>query len=263
MTDHEQYDILCALAATKQLTASGRTDFEDHLLHCRACQNQVHDLTSVCIRLRFEAALHPKMASMPAGSVERFRARALQEGLLPSDAAVRRSSSYALVSAAAIFVILSSLLVMPHERKAAESFSADASIPIRQTLPPSVNPATLPLRASKVARAVVVRHHVVRHADSGAEDTSQAAQRFLQTIPPRFPFFGPQSVIKSSRTSYPALSGSQISRLDLFRDLDHAQDQTAEGLAAHRRPIDMASTGNVFDFAANIRQLHFQPPTAQ
>jgi len=200
---------------------------------------------------------------MPAGSVERFRVRAVQEDLLPSGAGARRSTSYALASVAAVFAILSSLLVMPHGRKVAESFSADASIPIRQTLPASVNPATPLPRPSKVARAAVGRKHVVRHADTGADDTSQAAQRFMQTIPPRFPFFGPQSVMKSSRTSYPALSGSQISRLDLFRDLGHAQDQSAEGIASRRHPIDMASARNSFDFAANIRQLHFQPPTAQ
>jgi hypothetical protein len=100
-------------------------------------------------------------------------------------------------------------------------------------------------------------------AEALRSGNAEAAQRFLQTIPPRFPFFGTQTEMKSSRTSYPALSGSQISHLDLFQDLDHAQNRNAEGIASRRRAIDMALAGNAFDFAANIGQLHFQPPTAQ
>jgi len=265
MTDHEQYEVLCALAATGQLQAPEKANFDEHFLDCRACRDQLHDLSSIDVRLQFEAVVHPIAASMPAGSFERFRARAIQEGLLPRAAPARPSTSYGLASAAALFVILSSLVVMPHGRKAAESFStsAGASIPTRQTLPACVNRATLLPRASKVAHALVVRHHVLRHANTGADDSTQAEQRFLQTIPSRYPFFGPQSATNSARATYPAFNRSEISHLDLFRDLDDARDRNTEGMTSTGRPIDIASARNAFDFAANIRQLHFQLPIAQ
>ena len=265
MTDHEQYEVLCALAATGQLQPPEKANFDEHFLHCRACRDQLHDLTSVGMRLQFEAAVHPIAAAMPAGSAERFRACAIQEGLLPRAAPARSSTSYALVSVAAFFVILSAVIVMPHGRKAAESFSvsAGASMPTRQTLPASVNRATLLPQASKVAHVLVVRHHVLRHANTGADDSAQAEQRFLQTIPSRYAFLGTQTATNSSRTSYPALSRSQISHLDLFRDLDDARNRNSEGITSPGRPIDVASAGNAFDFAADIRQLHFQLPTAQ
>ena len=265
MTDHEQYEVLCALAATGQLEPPEKANFDEHFLHCGACREQFRDLTSVGMRLQFEAAVHPVAAAMPAGSVERFRACAIREGLLPRAAPERSFTSYALASVAAFFVILSALIVMPHGRKAAESVSISrgASLPTRQPLPASVDRTTLLPRASKVAHALVVRHHVLRHASTGADDATQAEQRFLQTIPSRYAFLGPQTATNSSRTNYPALSRSQISHLDLFRDLDDARDRNSEGITSPSRPIDIASAGNAFDFAADIRQLHFQLPTAQ
>jgi hypothetical protein len=265
MTGHEQYEILCALAATGQLTAPERLTFDEHFLHCRDCRDRLHDLTSVGMQLQYEAAFHPIVASLPTGSVERFRARAIQEGLMLRSEPARLSTSYALASVAVFFFILSSLIVMPPGRKAAErvAISAAASIPTGQSLPVSVIRTKLLPRPSKVTHALFVRHDVVRRADASAEDTSQAAQRFLRTMPPRYPFFESQSATKSPRDSYPALSGSQISHLNLFRDIHDEQDRNSDGIASTGRPINIASAGNTFDFAADIRQLHFQLPTAQ
>ncbi len=265
MTDHEQYEILCALAATGQLTAQETVNFDEHFLHCRDCRDRLHELTSVGMQLQYEAANHPIAAAMPKGSVERFRARVLQEGLVPRSEPARVSASYALASVAVFFFVLSSLIVTPHGRNIAEraAISVAAATPTRQSFPESVIRTKLPPRPSKVTHALFVRHDVVRHADAGAEETSQAAQRFLRTIPPRYAFFGPESATISPRNSYPALSGSQISHLNLFRDIHDEQGRNSDGIASQGRPINIASAGNSFDFAADIRQLHFQLPTAQ
>lgn len=265
MTDHEQYEILCALAATGQLTAAEGVSFGEHLLDCRDCRDRLHDLTSVGMQLQYEAANRPTGAAMPTGSVERFRARAMQEGLVARSEPARLSTSYALASVAVFFFVLSSLIVMPHGREAAEraAISVAVATPARQSFPESVVRTKLLRRTSKGTHAHFVRHDVVRHADAGAEDTSQAAQRFLWTLPPRYPFFGPESATVSPRNSYPALSGSQISRLNLFRDIHDEQDRNSEGIASTGRTINIASAGNSFDFTADIRQLHFQLPTAQ
>lgn len=161
--------------------------------------------------------------------------------------------------------ILSALIVMPLGRKPTESFSIAAGIPrpTQRTVPASVNqPALLP-RASKVIHGLVVPHNVLRQVDMGSDDGSQAAQRFLQTIPRRYPFFGPQNATNSSRTTYPALDRPQISHPDLFSDLDDTQSRNTEAMTSPGRPIDLASAQNTFDFVANIHQLHFQLPTVQ
>jgi len=49
----------------------------------------------------------------------------------------------------------------------------------------------------------------------------------------------------------------------LFRDIHDERDRNAEGIASPGLLINVASAGNTFDFAADIRQLHFQLPTAQ
>jgi hypothetical protein len=264
MTDHESYEILCAMAAAGLLTTPETLDLDEHLVHCRDCRNRLRDLTSIAMRLQLEAATHPIAASLPRGSVERFRARALREGMRPRPQPARLSTSYALASVALFFLILSSLMGMPHARNLAERAATSGPTPSpTQSLPVSViAPKVLP-RPSKVTHALFVRHDLVRHTDAGTEDTTQAAQRFLRTLPPRYPFFGPPSATKSPHNSYPSLSESQISRLDLFRDIRDAQDRNAENVASPAHPINIASAGSTFNFSTDIRQLHFQLPTAQ
>jgi hypothetical protein len=265
MTDHELYEVLCTLAATGQLAASEKADFDEHCLNCRACRDQLQDLISIGVQLQFDEAIHATSPSMPAGSLERFLVRAIREGIAPRSTPARPSSWHALASAAAVFVIVAALVFMPHGRKAADSFavSTAAPIPTHQSFSASVARRTLIPQRSKAARAHFVRHDIVPDTDIGVNDASLTAQRFPQAISASYPFFGQQSATKSSLTGYPPLSRWQISRLDLFRNLDHTNDRKPAGIATPDRPIDIASTGNVFDFAANIRQLHFQLPTAQ
>ena len=265
MTDHESYEVLCALAATGQLDACEKPNFDEHCLHCSACRDQLQDLVSIGLQLQLDAALHAISASMPTGSLERFRARAIREGIAPRSAPARPSASYALASAAAFFVIVASLVFMPHGRKAAEHFAVSnaAPIPSRQSLSASVNRRTLMPRPSKVVHAHFMRHRLLRRADTGVNDASLTSQRFPQAITASYPYFGMKVATEVSVTGYPALGRSQISHLDLFSTLGDSTTRNAAGKDTPARPIDIASTGKVFDFAAQIRQLHFQLPTAQ
>jgi hypothetical protein len=265
MTDHELYEVLCTLAATGQLAASEKANFDEHCLNCRACRDQLQDQISIGVRLQLDEAIHATSSSMPAGSLERFRARAIREGIAPRSAPARPSFSYTLASTAAVFVIVAALVFMSHGRRAAESFAVSTATPTppHQSFSASVTRRTLSPQPSKALHTHFVRHDIVSHTDIVVNDASLTAQRFPQAISASYPFFGPQSATRSSLTGYPALSRSQMSRLDLFRNFDHTNGRNPAGIATSDRPIDIASTGNVFDFAANIRQLHFQLPTAQ
>lgn len=264
MTDHESYEVLCTLAATCQLGAAERADFDEHCLRCPACRDQLRDLISIGAGLQFDAAIHATPASMPAGSLERFRARAIREGVAPRPKSTRSSPSYAPASAAAVFSIVVALVLAANGRRAAESFRPSAVAPIssRQSLSASVAGPTLIPQPSKVVHTRFARHGRLP-ADIEVNDATLTAQRFPHAITASYPFFGPQSAPKSSLTSYPALSRAQISRLDPFRNRGDSSSLSAAAIVAPDPPVDIASTGNGFDFAADIHRLHFRLPTAQ
>lgn len=265
MTDHEPYEVLCALAATGQLVGPEKANFDDHCIQCHACRRQLQDLISIGVQLQEEAALHAISAPMAAGSLERFRARAIREGIALRSAPARPSASYALASAAAVFVIVSALVFIPGRRKAPESLamSAPAPISIRQSLPASATRRKSTPQPSKAIHAHFARRRFVPHTDAGVNEAGLTAHQFPRVIAASYPFFGPESATKPLPTGYPVLSRSQISHLALFPKLDDSSATNLASPGASNRPIDIASTGKVFDFATNIRRVYFQLPTAQ
>jgi hypothetical protein len=265
MTDHEPYEVLCALAATGQLAAPEKANFDDHCIQCPACRRQLQDLISIGLLLQVDAAIHAISTPIAAGSLERFRARAMREGIALRSVPAPPSPSYALASAAAVFVIVAALVFMPGRRKTPESLaiSAAAPIPIRQSLPLSVIARKSTPRPSKGIHSHFVRHRLVPHVDIGVNEAGLTAQQFPQGITAGYSFFGPESATKSLSTRYSALDRSQISHLSLFPKLNDSGTTNLASIGASNHPIDIASTLKTFDFAANIRQVYFQLPTAQ
>jgi len=265
MNDHNVYAVLCTLAATGQLSTSERADFDEHCLHCAACRDQRQELICIGMQLQLDGASHATSGPMPIGSLERFRVRVVREGIAPRSAPARPSASYAIAMAATIFVVVA-LAFVPHGRKPAETFATSAvtveRIPSRESLSASDTERSHVPRHSRAVPTRSPRHVLVPHTDVGVYDTNLTSQRFPQAIVASYAFFGSESTAKSSATGYPALSRSQMSRLDFFRSLDDLDSRSDGGLATVR-PVDIASTGNAFDFSAHIRQLHFQLSSAQ
>jgi hypothetical protein len=263
MTDHEPYDVLCALAATGQLVGPEKANFDDHCIQCPACRRQVQDLISIGSQLQEDAAIHAISAPMAAGSLERFRTRAIREGIALRSAPGRPSTSYAL--AAAVFVIVAALVFLPGRRKAPESLAMSAAtpIPIRQSLPASVTRRKPSSRPSKAIHAHLVRDRFVPHASTGVNEARLTTQQFPRVITASYPLFGPASATKPLPTGYPGLSRSQIPHFALFPKLHDSSATNLASIGTSNRPVDIASTGRVFDFATNIRQIYFQLPTAQ
>jgi len=265
MTYHEHYEVLCALAATGQLAGPEKADLDEHCLHCAACRDQLQELVSLGVQLQLDAAIHATSVSMPAGSLERFRARAIREGIAPRTAPARPSPFFVMAMVSVIFVIVATLVFMPHGRKAPEhlaSINAEQT-PSPQSLSASIAARTLIPRHSRPVPIHSLRHSIVPHTDMEVTGASLTAQQFPQAITASYAFFGLQSATKSSVTHYPVLNSSQISGLDLFRNLDESNNRNLAVIDIPDRPINMASTGNVFDFSSNIRQLHFQLSSAQ
>lgn len=265
MTEHERYEVLCTLAATRQLAGPEKANFEDHCIQCPACRRQLQDLLSIGSHLQFDAAIHANSAPMPAGSFERFRTRAIQEGIALRSPPARPSPWYALASVAAVFVIVAVLVLMPDRRNAPGhlEMSAQASVPIRQGFPASVTGRQSAPQPSRAVHARFVRHKPVPHTGTGGNEAGGATQQFPRVLTAGYSFFGPESVMKPLPAGYPALSRSQISQLSLFPKLGDSSSPNVASLGTPNRPVDIASIGKVFDFATNIRQIHFQRPTAQ
>jgi hypothetical protein len=265
MIDHEPFEVLCALAATGQLAAAEKANFDNHCIRCPACRRQLQDLISIGLQLQLDAAIHAISAPMAAGSLESFRARAMREGIALRSAPARPSPSYALATAAAVFVIVAALVFMQGRRKAPESLAMSAAvpIPIRQSLPGSITRRKSTPQPSKAIQAHFARHRFVPHTDVGVNEARLTTQQFPRVITASYPFFGPESATKRLPTGYPVLSRSQISHLALFPKLDDSSATNLASIGTSNRPIDIASTGRVFDFATNIRQIYFQLPTAQ
>jgi hypothetical protein len=264
MTGHEPYEIVCALAASGQLTARERARFDVHCTQCPACRRQLEDLISIGLQLQLDAAIHATSAPMSAGALERFRARAMREGIALRSAPARPSPLYALATAACVLVIVAALVSMPGRRKASENPATFAAvqIPIPQSLPgPDTTRKSVP-QPPKAIHSHLMRCRFVRHTDvdAGVNEAGLAAQQFPHVITASYPFFGTESTAKSLPAAYPALSRSQISHLNLFPALN---DSSAANTERSNRTIDIASTGKIFDFAANIRQIRFQLPTVQ
>ncbi len=265
MTEHESFEVLCTLAATSQLGAAERVDFEEHCLNCPACCEQLRDLIAVGAALQFDVAIHATPVSMPAGSFERFRARAVRAGVAPRPKSTGYAPSRGLASAAAVFCIVAALVVTASGRRIAEDFSVSAVPPVssRQSLSASVTEVPRISQPSKgIHRRFVRRDHVAR-SDAGVNDATLTAQRFPEAITASYPIFGSQSATKATPTRYPALSRTEISNLDLFHYRDDYNKLNVTAVVEAHLPIDIASTGKGFDFAADIHELHFQLPTAQ
>jgi hypothetical protein len=263
MTDHEPYEVLCALAATAQLGGPEKDNFDDHCIQCPACRRQLQDLISIGLQLQEDAAIHAVSAPMAAGSLERFRSRALREGIALRSAPALPSSSYAL--AAAVFVIVAALVFISGRRKAPESLAMSAATPIsiRQNLPASVTRRKPTSQPSRAIHTHFARHRFVPHTDTGVNEARLTTQQFPRMITASYPLFGPASTTKPLATGYPELSRSPIPHFALFPKLDDSSATNLASIGSSNRPIDIASTGRVFDFATNIRQIYFQLPTAQ
>ncbi len=263
MIDHQPYERLFELAATGQLSASEKDTFDEHCLHCAACRHHLQELAFINHQLLLHTVTDTTLASMPTGSLERFRSRAIREGIALRPASARPSMSYLLASATAALIVIAMLTLLPHTQKVLETaqLSTSTSILTQQNPSTVVTPQIRATRFLQANHAHSTRRTIVPHTSAEINTINLAPQRFPQVIAASYPLFESQNTQKPSPIGYPALSRSQVLHLDPFPALDHASNPNIAGIATLDSPI--ASTGKVFDFAVNIRQLHFQLPIAQ
>lgn len=142
MNIHEQYEELCALAASGQASPDELTDLRSHLEDCPACRRAAYDFTQVSAQALSQLAARHMHCQIPSGMTQRFMARARTEGIEmtrengPQAPATSRRWLFATIGAAAAVVLIAGLLIIGR-RKSSPVVVEHQQLPASQTLRPS------------------------------------------------------------------------------------------------------------------------------
>lgn len=272
--DHQVHATHCALAATGQLSQKDRIAFDTHCQHCASCRKRLLDMAIIGRELILHAAEKaPKAPPMSTGSLDRFLARAEQEGI-----ALRSAPKWSPVhswvpalSAVTLFAVM--LTSMQHSRFAptgnpiVANANAIATSDTETQLPTYTHASEIdrqnqrrPTRHTKHSISASLASAAPAYAES--QWATLTSDRFSQTLPSAYPFFASHSAPAQAAT-YPSLSRAQVLHLALFRTSQEPVNRPNLGIAALYRPDALFPADRSFDFAPGMRQLRFQLPTSQ
>lgn len=143
MNTHEQYEELCALAASGQASADELNDLRSHLEGCPSCRSAAYDFTQISAQGLSQLAAKRMHCDIPSGMTQRFVARARSEGIEMSRENVapiarpRRVRVFASAHAVAAIIVLAALLVVARQKS-----SSIAASPQHNTPPPVGTPSS-------------------------------------------------------------------------------------------------------------------------
>jgi hypothetical protein len=104
--NHSHFEVLCALAASGQLTSSELAELHEHAEVCPSCSDRLVEMTQVSAELFCVRILNQPRIRMPNGMVERFIARANSEGVPLNPRAASVGFSGPAVTAAFLLALL-------------------------------------------------------------------------------------------------------------------------------------------------------------
>jgi hypothetical protein len=122
LNTHEQYEELCALAASGQASADELDDLRSHLEGCPSCRSAAYDFTQISAQGLSQLAAKRLRCEIPSGMTQRFVARARSEGIEISRENVvpmarpRRMGAFACVCAVAAVIVLAAFLVIARQK---------------------------------------------------------------------------------------------------------------------------------------------------
>ena len=127
-TNHVDFEVLCALAASGDLSKAERARLSDHVQQCVLCHNRLLEMRQLGIQLFLAHALKTPTRRLPRGMQERFSARAISEGIpLSSRSQGVGFSALSLVTALLVVLLMvaATLRDGPFRRSVAETDVAD------------------------------------------------------------------------------------------------------------------------------------------
>jgi hypothetical protein len=179
LNTHEQYEELCALAASGQASADELNDLRSHLEGCPSCRNAAYDFTQISVQGLSQLAAKRLRCEIPSGMTRRFVARARSEGIEISRENIvpmakrTRMGAFASVCAVAAVIVLAAFLVIARHKS-----SPIAASPPRNT-PPSVSaPSSDPsVQSSQSQDTEIQRKLALAEADIASMEATIRKQR--------------------------------------------------------------------------------------
>ncbi len=178
MNTHEQYEELCALAASGQASADELDDLRSHLEGCPSCRSAAYDFTQISAQGLSQLAAKRLNCEIPSGMTQRFVARARSEGIEISRENIapikpRRVGVFASVCAVAAVIVLAAFLVIARQKS-----SPIAASPQHNTPPPVGTPSSdASLQKSQNHDADIQRKLASAEADTASMTTAIRKQR--------------------------------------------------------------------------------------
>jgi hypothetical protein len=136
LNTHEQYEELCALAASGQASADELDDLRSHLEGCPSCRSAAYDFTQISAQGLSQLAAKRLNCEIPSGMTQRFVARARSEGIeisrenVPLINKPRRVGVFASVCVIAAMIVLAAFLVVARQESASIAASPQHNTPL-------------------------------------------------------------------------------------------------------------------------------------
>jgi hypothetical protein len=147
LNTHEQYEELCALAASGQASEAELADLRSHLDGCPGCRSAAYDFTQISAQGLAQVAAKRLHCDIPSGMTQRFVARARSEGIeirrehvVPVVRPRRANEWLALGAVAALALVAALLAIGRHRAPIAASPHTDGAVPAANTAAPGVLP---------------------------------------------------------------------------------------------------------------------------
>ena len=124
MNTHEQYEELCALAASGQASPDELADLRSHLEGCPSCRSATYDFTQISAQTLSQLAARRLHSPIPSGMTQRFVARARSEGIeltrerIPQTPAVSHRWLFATFGAVAAVLLIAGFLTIGRRKSA-------------------------------------------------------------------------------------------------------------------------------------------------
>jgi hypothetical protein len=118
LNTHEQYEELCALAASGQASQDELEDLRSHLETCPGCRSAAYDFDQISAQALSQLAAKRLHCQIPSGMTQRFIARARTEGIAmtresaPTTVPTNGQVYFSRIAALAAVVLIAALLII-------------------------------------------------------------------------------------------------------------------------------------------------------
>jgi hypothetical protein len=140
---HEQYEELCALAASGQASQDELEDLRSHLETCPSCRSAAHDFNQISAQALSSLAAKRLHCQIPSGMTQRFVARARSEGIELSRnnpqqiTPPRRFARFMLAGATAALILVVATLIVSKQKSSLKATNLPLSVPEVVSTPPT------------------------------------------------------------------------------------------------------------------------------